>query len=108
MVYSTLARFSRVFPPDLSFKSSFARNKSCRFSFPLQLLFWPNFKFQYKFLSFGSSNSGQNHSNVFTVLPPHHWARLSSPHFLSKLPDRFRPQVVHGTAAPLSLSLSLA
>ena len=27
-----------------------------------------------------------------------HWARLSSPRFLSKLPGRFRPQVVHGTA----------
>ena len=35
---------------------------------------------------------------------PDHWARLSSPRFLSKLPDRFRPQVVHGTVAPLSLT----
>ena len=37
---------------------------------------------------------------------PDHWARLSSPRFLLKLSNRFRPQVVHGTAAPLSLSLA--
>ena len=38
-----------------------------------------------------------------SLCSPDHWARLSSPCFLSKLLDRFRPQVVHGTAAPLSL-----
>ena len=41
-----------------------------------------------------------------SLCSPDHWARLSSPRFLSKLPDRFRPQVVHGTAAPLSLSFA--
>ena len=49
----------RAAPPTiLRLKSIFAQNESCRFSFPLQLLFWPNFKFLYEKLSFNWSNSG--------------------------------------------------
>ena len=60
--------FDLVFLLDPSFKSSFAQNESCRSSLPLQLLFWPNFKFLYQNLSFGGSNSSQIHSNVHCVL----------------------------------------
>ena len=60
-----LAVFDRVFLPNQSLKSTFAQNKSCRSSLPLQLLFWPNFKFQYEIWSFGRSNFGQINSNEF-------------------------------------------
>ena len=53
---------------DPSLKSIFAQNESCRSSFPLQLLFWPNFMFPYQILSFGWSKSDQNCSNAATVL----------------------------------------
>ena len=48
------------FSPDQSIKSTFTQNKSCRSSLPLQLLFWPNFKFLYEKLRSGWSNLGQN------------------------------------------------
>ena len=57
------SRLSRVRPrffPNPSFKSTFAQNESCRSSFPLQLLFWSNFKLPYKNLTFGRSTLGQN------------------------------------------------
>jgi len=43
------AEFKHVFHPNPNSKSTFSQNQSCRFSLPLQFLFWPNFKFQYKF-----------------------------------------------------------
>jgi len=52
-----LAVFDLVFVLDLSSKSTSAQNESCRSSFSLQLLFWPNFKFLYEKLSFNLSNS---------------------------------------------------
>jgi hypothetical protein len=54
-----LAVFDRVFLSDLGLKSTFAQNESCRSSLPLQLLFWPNFKFLYQILRFGWSNVSQ-------------------------------------------------
>ena len=51
--------FDRVFVPDPSFNSTFAQKQSCRISRPLQLLFWPNFKFLYQISSFGRSKSAQ-------------------------------------------------
>ena len=62
-----LAVFDHVFLPDQSLKSTFAQNKSCRSSLPLQFLFWPNFKFLYEILSFNRSKLSQNQSNVVTV-----------------------------------------
>jgi len=62
-----LAVFDLVFVLDLSSKSTFAQNESCRSSFSLQLLFWPNFKFLYENLSFNWSNSGKNQLSEETV-----------------------------------------
>ena len=59
--------FDPVCLDDLSFKSTFAQNESCRSSFHLQLLFWSNSKFLYEIWSFSWSNSSQNHSNEETV-----------------------------------------
>ena len=59
--------FDPIFLIDQSLKSTFAQKQSCRFSLPLQLLFWPNFKFLYQILSFGRSNTGQNQSKCVTV-----------------------------------------
>ena len=61
--------FDLVFVLDLSSKSTSAQNESCSSSFPLQLLFWPNFKFLYENLSFNWSNSDRNHLNEETVSP---------------------------------------
>ena len=61
--------FDRVFVSDPSFKSSCAQKQSCRFSSPLQLLFWPKFMFQCKIWSFGRSKSAKNHSKLVVVLP---------------------------------------
>ena len=55
-----MQEFEHVFLPNSSSKSTFAQNKSCRSSLPLQLLFWPNFKFLYEKLRSGWSNLGQN------------------------------------------------
>ena len=80
--------FDRVFLPDPGLKSTFAQNKSCRPSIPLQLLFWPNFKFLYESLSFGWSNASKNRSKfvephcsspvLVTVLARRPCRRLSS------------------------------
>ena len=59
--------FDCVFVPDPSSELTFAQNESCRSSFALQLLFWPNFKFLYQNLSFGRTNTGQNQSKCVTV-----------------------------------------
>jgi len=59
--------FNLVFVLDPSSKSTSAQNESCRSSFSLQLLFWPNFKFLYENLSFNWSNSSKNHLNEETV-----------------------------------------
>ena len=69
MVKPCLAVFDRVFVSDPSFILTFAQKQSCRFSRPLQLLFWPNFMFQCKIWSFGRSKSAKNHTNSVTVLP---------------------------------------
>ena len=54
-----LIGFDCLFVPDLSFKSIFAQNKSCRSFFPLQLLFWPNFELPYQNLRIGGSKPSQ-------------------------------------------------
>ena len=59
--------FDLIFVLDPSSKSTSAQNESCRSSFSLQLLFWPNFKFLYEKLSFNWSNSSKNHLNEETV-----------------------------------------
>ena len=59
--------FDLIFVLDPSSKSTSAQNESCRSSFSLQLLFWPNFKFLYENLSFNWSNSSKNHLNEETV-----------------------------------------
>src|SRR6185436_14280129 len=61
--------FDLIFLPNPSSKSTFAQNKSCRFSLPLQLLFWPNFKFLYEVLSFNLSNASQKLIKPFTIVP---------------------------------------
>ena len=61
--------FIYIFLLDPSLKSTFAQKQSCRSSLPLQLLFWPNFKFLYEILSFIRSKSSPNQSNGFTVPP---------------------------------------
>ena len=63
--------FDSIFLPNPSFKSTFAQNKSCRSSLPLQILFLLNFKFLYQSLSFGWSNTSKNQSKFieFTVFP---------------------------------------
>ena len=62
VVKPCLAVFDLIFLRDLSFKSTFAQNKSCSSYRSLQLLFWPNFTFQCKISSFGWSKSAKNHS----------------------------------------------
>ena len=62
-----LATFDLVFLPNPSLKSTFVQNKSCRSSLPLQLLFWPNFKFLYQSLSFGRSNASKNRSKFIEL-----------------------------------------
>ena len=64
-----VAKFNPVFLSNPSFKSSCAQKQSCRLSCPLQLLVWPNFKLQYKNLSFERSKSGQNQLNLVPELP---------------------------------------
>ena len=59
MLNIILAVFDYVFLLNSSLKSTFAQNESCRSSFALQLLFWSNFKFIYRILSFGRSNASQ-------------------------------------------------
>ena len=61
-LYSILhsTEFEHVFLHNPSSESTFAQYQSCRSSCPLQLLFWPNFRFQYEIWSFGWSNFGQN------------------------------------------------
>ena len=61
MVKHCLAAFNLIFLLNPSFEPTCAQNKSCRPSIPLQLLFWPNFGFQYEIWSFGQSNFDQNH-----------------------------------------------
>ena len=68
-----LAVFDLVFVLDLSFKSTSTQNESCRSSFPLQLLFWPNFMFPYQILSFRWSKSGQTRVQFIQ------WVHCSSP-----------------------------
>ena len=54
--------FDLVFVLNSGFESIFAQKQSCRPFCPLQLLFWPNFKFLYGILSFNWSKSAKNHS----------------------------------------------
>ena len=72
VVKHCLAAFDLIFLLNPSFESTCAQNKSCRPSIPLQLLFWPNFGFQYEIWSFWQSNFDQNHLKrvqLGTVLP---------------------------------------
>ena len=62
-----LAVFDLVFVLDPSSKSTSAQNESCSSYFPLQLLFWPNFKLLYEIWTFNWSNSSQIDSNELTV-----------------------------------------
>ena len=62
--------FNRVLLHDPSLKSTSAQNKSCTSYYPLQLLFWPNFKLLYEIWSFSGSNWSQNHSIESTVRAP--------------------------------------
>jgi len=65
-----LAVFDYVFLLDPGLKSTFTQNKSCRSSFPLQLLSWANFKLLCEIMSFGWSNRVKiEHSS-----PVHHCA----------------------------------
>ena len=54
---SIVAELNHSFLPNPQPESTFAQNQSCRSSLPLQLLFWPNFKFLCEVLSFGRSKS---------------------------------------------------
>ena len=74
--------FDLVFLLDSSSKSTFAQNKSCRSSFALQLLFWPNFTFPYQILSFGQSKSGQTRVKLIQLV------RCSSPVLVAVLVRR--------------------
>ena len=61
--------FEHVFLLNPSSESTFAQYQSCRSSCPLQLLFWPNFRFQYEIWSFGLSNFDQKALKLGTVPP---------------------------------------
>jgi len=98
-----LAVFDRVFLPDPGLESTFAQNKSCRSSLPLQLLFWPNFKSLYQILRFGWSNASQKWSKSNIVLP-------CAPLFSAPIPrptagdSTRRPSVILAHRADASLS----
>ena len=114
-----LAVFDHIFLPDQSLKSTFAQNKSCRSSLPLQFLFWPNFKFLYEILSFNRSKLSQNQSNVVTVhllcspvhrTPPiprsaRRRQRLHASGFSANLAIRVH-RLIHSPRPSLSISLS--
>jgi len=90
-----------VFVFDLSSKSISAQNESCRSFLPLQLLFWPNFKFLYEILSFIGSNRVKNRSKSITVLLP----VLHCDRTRAHAGDRHTAGDLHVSRAPANLSL---
>ena len=91
--------FALVFLPNPSFESIFAQKQICRSFLPLQLLFWPNFKFLYGILSFNWSMSGQISVKTITVL------HSSS---LCRRPYRDDRRRLHASHAPAILAIRAA
>ena len=86
MLNIDLAAFDHIFLLDPSHKSTFAQKQSCRSSLPLQLLFWPNFKFLYENFEFQlvkleqkSFKRRNSASPVLDTVPPRRHTGVWSP-----------------------------